>query len=326
MATDLERREAKYDELTSKFINQRPTPLIAVYKIEDSYFDILKDSVINYMSRCLPSRKQMHNEEAILSEFMKLRNKEVFRGGKRDLIKSCTPNGLLVPKRHSQLEYNRVVQAYTSIIQKLNIREFIESFHIPLNVRYKDPQMAPENKGRGRSTETWHTDSWAGESPASITTMIPLLGDTDNNNVLFKVPPRDFKEEWIGFRESYNEGVNEIKNYNFQECRIPYKKGNLILADFATIHASSRKDGCGPRVSIDTTFAVKRSKEEQDMAEKKMHKWRKNERISSEELYNVGASKFFYFPDSENDFVESGGAKHPSNLHIINLESAVQGR
>jgi len=129
-----------------------------------------------------------------------------------------------------------------------------------------------------------------------------------NNNVLFKVPPRDFKEEWIGFRESYNEGVNEIKNYNFQECRIPYKKGNLILADFATIHASSRKDGCGPRVSIDTTFAVKRSKEEQDMAEKKMHKWRKNERISPEELYDVGASKFFYFPDSlklslqENDF------------------------
>ncbi len=53
------------------------------------------------------------------------------------------------------------------------------------------------NLERAYPTEDIHSDSWAGESSDSVTTMIPIFGDTERNRVDYYTPPEDFQEEWL---------------------------------------------------------------------------------------------------------------------------------
>jgi len=308
----LQSRLQRFAEFKSRFEVVADHPLIAVHKIDEDLFAKLKHAICVYMSKCLPTQKLYTDETAILGEFARIRALD------RNLIKNCTPNGMLVPKNYTILEYNAVVQAYAAIIESLNVNDFIDSWHVPLNVRYKDGEVVQENLLRHHPTEHIHSDSWAGESPASVTTILPILGDAENNYVTFYAPPDHFEEDWLKPRPSYQDGADIAASYT--QVDIPFRAGHVYLADFATLHSSSRKPGSCARVSIDTTFALARSREELDSAELRMHEWRKEERATQQELFQVGKTKLFVFPDSADQQVDSrGGFKHPTTLKLIEI-------
>ena len=305
---DLEMRYQAFDDLSKRFPCQRPSRLVSVYKTLPEEFERLRVAAAMFMSKCLTDNPVILDEEELLDTFVK----------RQAEIKNITPNGMIVPKRHTILEYNSLVRAFAGIINRLGIDELIGSWHIPLNLRIKFGEVSEENLKRHHPTEHIHSDSWAGESAESVTTLIPIFGDIARNHIRFYDPPSDFKEEWLGPRPTYLDGQSIAEKYSLVDY-IP-TKGDLILADFSSLHASTRLANAKTRVSIDTTFALKRPRKPGH--KETIHPWRKDERATHEILSRLGEKHLFVFPDSIHQQVDSqGGFKHPTNLKLVEILS-----
>ena len=301
--TDLEKRVESFSKMASSFEHNKVHDLIVVSDVADSDIERLETIVKMYMSKCLGLDTFISDEYELLYRF----NKEY------NSIKNITPNGLVVPKNNTILEYNLLSQCFYNIIRKLKIDEYVTSWHIPLNLRVKLSEPIAENMVRPYNTEAIHSDSFAGESSESVTIMLPIFGDTDNNCLEFYTPPDNFKEEWLGPKESYAAGNVVAEQYD--KVDFTGKKRTLIILDFSTLHNSHRKPGCGMRVSIDTTFALKRNK-----SVEVIHPWREDERATVEVVNNLGKDFLFVFPDDVDQHVSNeGGHKHPTNLNLVEL-------
>jgi len=302
----LKNRIKLFDDITSNLECSRPSPLILSYKIPDNDWEHMKHTAAVYMSKCIPGNPLILDEEELLQTFHE----------KQKEILNVTPNGMIVSKRHTVLEYNFMIQAFAKVINGLGINSLITSWHVPLNLRIKFNKVNEENMKRHHPTEHIHSDSWAGESADSITVMIPIFGDTNNNHVTYYEPPENFEDDWLGPLPSYADGAEIASRY--KKIDFVPQKGHLILADFATLHASHREPDSGHRVSIDTTFVPIR--DYKDSSKEVIHPWRENERASHDVLNSLGESHLFYFPDTVDKQVDSqGGFKHPNNLIIKNL-------
>jgi len=302
----LENRTEAFNELAGRVKSQRPCQLISVIQPPKAQWEKLSHAAAVYMSRCLPNDQFILEEKALLEAFEK----------HQDEIKNVTPNGMIVPKRHTILEYNALVRAFADIFTSLNIDDLILSWHIPLNLRIKFGKVSEANMKRHHPTEHIHSDSWAGESSESVTVHIPIFGDVQRNHVVFYDPPQNFDEDWLKPLPSYAHGAAIAERYRKLDF-VP-QKGQIVLADFSTLHASSRFENRGSRVSIDTTFALKRPKI--PGLEERIHPWRVDERISHQILKGFGESHLFVFPDSNEKQTDSqGGFKHPTTLKVVEL-------
>jgi len=303
----LEYRRSRFQNLVRKFDPNLATlidPLIARVKIDERLFHNLKTAVAVFISSSLPSGRFITDEEELLETFIR----------DRQLVKNCTPNGMMVPKREIAVQFNLVVRAFADIMESFSFDDLVVSWHVPLNVRYKDGHVVPGNMERAYPTEDIHSDSWAGESADSVTTMIPIFGDTERNRVDYYTPPEDFQEEWLGPQPSYRHNEQVAKKYTKIEA--PYSKGYLYLVDFGTLHSSARYLDAGPRISVDTTFAFP----PQPGQEEKIHPWRIDERAKPGDMSDIGRRTFFFFNNSWDDQVDNkGGFKHPTSLKIVDL-------
>lgn len=302
----LESRIADFGVLSGRFPCDKPSPLIAVHRIREDLWQGLRMATLLYMSRCLPGAPVIVDETELMERFVRQRGE----------IPNITPNGMIVPKRHTILEYNLLVRAFARVIDSLGIEDLVLSWHIPLNLRIKLSQPSAENLRRHHPTEHIHSDSWAGESNESVTTHLPLLGDTERNHLVFYDPPADFQEEWLRPLPSYADGAGIAARYS--PIAFVARKGTIVLADFAGLHASSRRPGAQARVTIDTTFHLHRRRLPDQ--EEIIHPWRVDERAPHRVLAGLGETHLFVFPDDVNRWVDSqGGFKHPSHLEIIEL-------
>ena len=303
----LKERIEAFDHLSGRFENERPGPLLLAHRIRPDLFKRLQTAAALYISKGFQEDFFVETEQEILEKLDR----------EYDTVSNITPNGMIVPKRYNVLEYNVLVKAFSSIIDSLGINDLISSWHIPLNLRYKQGAVNQENMLRHHPTEHIHSDSWAGESSESVTVHIPIFGDTERNYVAFYDPPESFEESWLGALPSYKDGEEYAKQYTKLDYVPP--KGNVMLADFAGLHASTRLPGAQSRLTIDTTFALKRPGD--NRTPEKIHPWRENERATQKVLSSLGSERLFYFPDGAHDMVDSeGGFKHPTNLQILDLE------
>ena len=179
-------------------------------------------------------------------------------------------------------------------------------------VRFKSAQPTEQSLGRPHATEEPHSDSWAGESSESVTVYIPLLGDAAGNFFQMYYPKHHFEEAFLGARKDYRDGHDVLWAYEKVDYICPL--GNVLLVDFATLHATTRLPLCGPRVSIDTTFTLKK----RDMQEK-IHPWREGERMNCAQLRGVGTECLLYFPTPPDEKVDGPLFKHPTDPQVIEL-------
>tara|TARA_Y100001970_G_C14141847_1_gene807573 strand:+ start:260 stop:1189 length:930 start_codon:yes stop_codon:yes gene_type:complete len=304
----LQDRKEAFSLLASRFENTKVSDLLLEHKIPNSLKKWLHSSVFIYVSKCLPGDELYLDENSLMNALVENYDK--------DKIPNMTPNGMLVPKKYLVLEYNQLVRSFAAIIDSLNIRDLISSWHIPLNLRFKAGEVNESNMVRHHPTEHIHSDSWAGESSESVTIQIPIFGDIKNNHVSFYDPPDDFEESWLGPRSSYEDGSDIANRYS--KVNFVPNKGHLQFSDFAGLHASTRLPNAGPRLSIDTTFVIKKPND--NRSPETIHKWREGERAMPNLLSNLGSDSLLYFPHGMNEFVDSeGGFKHPSNLKVIDL-------
>ncbi len=127
----LENRRSRFQNLVKRFDPRMATlidPLIARVKIDEKMFHNLKIAVAVYVSSSLPGGRFITDEGELLNAFVR----------DRQLIKNCTPNGMMVPKKEIALQFNLVVRAFADIVESFNFGDLLTSWHVPLNVRYKD--------------------------------------------------------------------------------------------------------------------------------------------------------------------------------------------
>lgn len=241
-------RKAKFAEITGQFQCERPSSFIAVHQINPDLYDNLRTAVAIYISRF------MHSIRIILDDRLLVENFAVMH--KKGEILNCTPNGLMVPKRHVTLEYNGVVKAYFQILKNLGIEKYILTMNPP-SVRFKEslPDFDSQKMERGYASEKIHSDAWTGDCPSSINVSIPLFGDTERNRVVWYSVPDNFQEEWLNYRPSYDHG-DEIAAHYQERVNYPYSKGKVYITDVAVLHCTTREKNAGPRFSIDNLFTI----------------------------------------------------------------------
>jgi len=176
----------------------------------------------------------------------------------RDVRDNVTPNGGVVPKKEYQLEYNMVLRIWSKIIKNMisNDPRLLKKFRMTPNIRIKYGTELEDNVGRTLDTAYPHSDAWV-EGPWGMNCYVTLLGDVENNNLIFWKPKteEEFSDDFLCTAGGYDEMQWVMEHYELDETINPIK-GKVHVSDYALIHATNRKDNCRTRISIDTTVFV----------------------------------------------------------------------
>lgn len=292
-------------EMFQEDIFYKISPLIVSSKINKKLLNNFNNSVIKYLSKSATNSYKLKSEKSII-KFYDLNI------GKLNFI---TPNGAVVPKKETANEFNLITKNFIRIIKSLNIHRNIVKFHIPLNIRIKFSNIPSSYYLRDRATEKPHSDSWAGESSNCVNFHIPIFGDVNNNKMEFFYPIK-LNEKWLRPLKNFQTGLKYKKYY--KKINFKTSKGNLIISDFATLHRTIRKKKCKTRISLDTTFEIKRTNK---FTISKIHNDRKKEYISFKKYEKLGDKSKYYFRDSIFNFInQDKGFKHFANFRIVKNE------
>jgi hypothetical protein len=291
--------------LAGRIACARPSPLVCVHPVEAGLRERLRMAAALYLSACLPDRRVIVDEEALLEALERERGR----------VPNITPNGMIVPKRHTILEFNGLARAFADIVASLGLGELVAAWHVPLNLRVKFGLPSAENTGRSHETEVAHTDSWAGTYSDSVLVHLPVFGDLGRNYLAFYDPPADFDEGWLAPLPRFADGGALATRY--RRLELVARSGELVLADFATLHQSVRQPGAGPRISIDTQFRLRRAP---IPGAAEPHPARAAEYMSHEVVTGLGERYLLFFPDGVEHRVDNqGGFRHPSHWKLVAL-------
>ena len=243
-----------YDYRKSRFIHMnRAWELESMHELMSTYtptpedLEELRFSMMLYISRALYFNFTDDEKEFIIR-----------LDKNRHIRDNVTPNGGVVPKKEYQLEYNMVLRIWSKIAAEMVKRDpsLLNKFRLTPNIRIKFGTELEENVNRTLNTSWPHSDAWV-EGPWSMNCYVPLLGDVVNNNLAFWKPknPENFSDNFLNTAATYEEMQWVLDHYVIDEKLKP-QKGKVHISDYALIHATSRKDNCGTRVSIDTTVCV----------------------------------------------------------------------
>lgn len=302
---DLQQRIEIFNKITSYFPCYRPHPLICVLRNQLN-FDIEKHT-FDYLRRSLSfDGIQVNNLFHALTEIKNAKWKE-------QQLKVITPNGMVVPKNESILEFNLLAKSFYDIIGSLKIDSLIHSWNVPPNLRVKTGIVDPKHLERKNASEHVHSDAWAGEQPSCGTAMLCIGGDVENNGIEFYIPPDDFDESWLETTDAGYLDKKEIVN-KYTKLKIKLEVGDLIISDFATLHGSMiPKENSKPRVSIDTAFAYNCSEN------RAVEEWR-GLRLSPQQVRTIGRTSVLHTTNSETDWVDSkGGFKQATAIELRDL-------
>ena len=176
----------------------------------------------------------------------------------RSVRDNVTPNGGVVPKKEYQLEYNMVLRSWSKIVDNMIGRDknLLRKFRITPNIRIKFGKELEENLERPLTTSWPHSDAWV-EGPWGMNCYTPLLGDIENNNLIFWTPKDvdNFNDDALNTASTYEEMQWVLDEYELDKS-IKQIKGKVHISDYALVHATNREENCGTRVSIDTTVFV----------------------------------------------------------------------
>jgi hypothetical protein len=298
-------RIADFDGLARRFPCERPTPLVCVHDVPPVRWERLRVTALLYLSRCLPGAPVILDEGELLGALARHRAD----------VPNITPNGLVVPKRHTILEFNALARAFADVVGGLGIADLVDAWHVPMNLRVKFDAVDDGNRGRPHQTELPHSDAWVGTASDSVLAHVPLFGDYERNYLALYEPPADFEEAWLAPLPGFADGQRYTARYRALGRLV--RAGQLALADFAVIHESARLPGAGPRISIDTGFRLRRAPVADAAA---MRPSRAREYASPDVVERLGERWLLVFPDGPEDRVDNqGGGRHPSNWKLVEL-------
>ena len=261
--------------------------LMASFKPSKREFEAFKNYVKIYISKSL-GIDYFENDAKFLKSLEKGRKNRT----------NVTPNGGIVPKRETHLEYNLVLREWANLVRNFtkNKPEFLSRFRTTPNIRIKFGKELEDNVKRPLNTALPHSDAWV-EGPWGMNCFVPIMGDT-NNNTLVYYEPKKFKDEFLKTAKTYIE-MQWIMKY-YKKLSIIPKAGNIYVSDYALVHNTYRKTNCKTRISIDTTIFI---------GDHEPHKDRMKEYRNHIPLLGI------------NEFVDAGQYEHEKHAEKISTFS-----
>lgn len=238
-----EYRVGRIDKIVEYWNFKKEHNLMASFALSESVFLNFKRSVKNYISKAM-------GFDYVDDDLLFLERLENSKGNR----KNVTPNGAVVPKREYHLEYNIILRDWANIIRSItnNNTEFLRRFRITPNIRIKYGDELKDNIDRPLNTALPHSDAWV-EGPWGMNCYVPLMGDTDNNTLMY-YEPEEFKEEFLKTAKTYTE-MQWVMDF-YKQIDFTPQKGKIYVSDYALIHNTYRKLNCKTRISIDTTIFI----------------------------------------------------------------------
>jgi len=240
-------RTSRFEEMNKSWGLEKVHDLMSSYTPSEKKMQELRLAMMLYISRAFYF-DFTDNEEEFIIRLDKSRN----------IRDNVTPNGGVVPKKEYQLEYNMVLRVWAKIAAEMTEGNptLLSKFRLTPNIRVKFGRELEENLTRTLSTSWPHSDAWV-EGPWSMNCYAPILGDVKNNNLVFWKPtkPEDFTDDFLKTAATYEEMQWVLDYYTIDHALAP-QKGKIHISDYGLIHATTRAEECGTRVSIDTTVCV----------------------------------------------------------------------
>ena len=262
MRFDLNYRKKRFKKLFPKNKNFTFKELITFHKLPKNIFFQIQEQVLNFI---LASFEEKTKNKLIKKTARTLKsNKEKLNFIIKNVKKlySITPNGFIIPKSHSYLEYNILLKSFYKIFNDLGLKNKIKYWQEPIGIciKYYD-KSSKESKKKNRfyhQTSNAHIESWAGYSTLGINTLLPVFGNVNKNYTEFFEPKKNFNELEVNRINKNNIEIIKSKNYQSQPInsliKNHYKCGTLIAWDNIFLHKTKIKDKKSYRIFIVNQF------------------------------------------------------------------------
>lgn len=205
-------------------------PLLAKIDLLPQEFDSIRNNVITYLydsvSQVIPGTYKLS------SDFLKDHEQQIAQ------LPNITPNGLLLPKKHSWLSFNMLYRAVADVVKSLKI-DFMSGIHHPINVRIVNGTPNQAVDGRPRASVKTHSDIWAGELPGHAMLYFPILGDMTNNGVDLFEPGQDFFPDFVRPLDDFDEGAGLLRNAARYD--IVMEPGSVYVLDAFLLHRTMKR-------------------------------------------------------------------------------------
>lgn len=253
--------------------------LIGFKKIENNQFNELQNLCLNFILSSFDINIAKKTVPQNINDKLNFILKNVKK------LYSITSNGFIIPKSHSQLEYNLLLKSFYNLFNQSSLKNKIKYWQEPIGicVKYYD-ETNKEKKKSGRfyhQTSNAHIESWAGYSSWGINTLLPVFGNTKENYTEFFEPKSNFNDYEVNNANKKN--FEKIKNLNYKKNPINtifknhYQCGNLICWDNILLHKTKIKNKKSFRIFIVNQFVPHLKKYEKSI--EKISKFRKENLI-----------------------------------------------
>jgi hypothetical protein len=248
--------------------------LIAFKKIERNQFYKIQNLCLDFILSSFDIKISKKITSASINDKLNLVLKNIKK------LYSITPNGFIIPKSHSQLEYNLLLKTFYNLFNQTNLKNKIKYWQEPIGIciKYYDSSHKEEKKARFyHQTSNAHIESWAGYSNLGINTLLPVFGNTKENYTEFFEPKNNFDDYEVNNVKKNN--FEAIKNLNYKKKAINsifknhYQCGTLICWDNIFLHKTKIKNKKSFRIFIVNQFIPHLKKSEKKI--EKISKFRK---------------------------------------------------
>ena len=317
---DLDYRKKRFEALFANKKTKNYAGLINFSKIDTKIFKNLQKHCLNFIIASFEDK--IKKQKVFRSENEKL---EFILTNIKDLY-SITPNGFVVPKSHSNNEYNILLKSFYNLFDTGELKDKIKYWQDPIGICIKTVDNSSlDTKKSGRlyhQTKNSHIESWAGYSNFGINTLLPLFGDTQNNYTEFFSPKENYNDHAVNSVTRKN--IDEVKSKNYNSTPINskfqnnYKCGTIICWDNSLLHRAKINDTKSYRIFIVNQFIPYLTRNES-----KGHKISKHRKLALLTHNILSSKKHLLRFHSINDrrFKSSlGGRRDSYNYSVIRLK------
>jgi hypothetical protein len=230
-----------YENIKNEFKINKDFDVVFNAKINAKSLKRLKETTINYVSKCLELeyKKKFEHKKNFLFNY----KNEIYG------LSNITPNGVVRPKKETVNYYFKIQSSLKSILKENKLIKYINFIEFP-EVRIVKPMHEKYPKHRPFATSKPHSDAWAGH-PADGRANVFIDGDVKNTLVYYL--PINPKPSILKKKLNYNQSD---KNFDSVQKLTHMKNGLFYYFDMLCVH-HTKNNNCKPRMSIDFGLSFK---------------------------------------------------------------------
>lgn len=271
---------------------------VLLVRVEDGHFQAMRRAALDYLCACFELSPSL-DEGALLEAF----------DANVHTVANRTPNGLMVPKKEFEREFNQVHAATSQWLASLDLETLLHQLECPLDFRLVAGRESFSVENRPYASSKIHLDLWSGDPGDHVIIAVPVFGDLERTTVEYFEPPSALDESYLRVLENYDD-VQML----FEEAR-PYsvrpQLGYALIVDAIVPHRTVRGGG-SVRANIEIRARRTTTPEERAFIEARCAPTRLLAYMPASEWYQIGTTKYLSFFDTN---AEAKRGIFPPNRH-----------